>query len=511
MKRGREVKRGASYFRTLRVAESNRNNRALMLLSHEDILQTMLAEHPYTLLQLLNSAKALRGLLKEVPHFWYTLLDAVIIKETGERNWAFYAWEWHTGQLRHWMQRVLQLQEGAPLYRYRAPWFRYLRLLINVERDGGTARYRRQMPWTGDDWCLPFGREEGDNPHDYWEIGEEGWQIRVYNGDTDENRREADAIRAELLPHPPAEYLGHGADIMPRGDARSTSLCEIASYRMRDETFPGNWWNTGPLSVLSLRMRQTLCRVYTYFHPFALGPFELLDTRRLWLHRLYLAFVMEGGDWVVQSFELGDDVDNLITDRLHEHFEFYELWIEPLGGFAGFIADKGPGAEAFQFEVLLGPPDDGWNIDAFMTGADDEVVALIQGAVGEIDRTGALRVMPAMADWRTAQQPVFTQTRALLAEGMPAAGTMLELESYKQHLLQYYSEPAGGEMDIDIDAYTRTKNKSAAARRLLERELAYLQHAKGRDYVVQHFGCCVGCGSSAPPVNCADCGAVLPL
>ncbi len=425
------MKRAASdsarYFHGLRGPEENA---AIALFSNEDILYTMLRDRPRSLLRLLASAKSLYGLLRAVPGFFSAALDSVVMRETGDDAYAFYVCEFHSGHLRELLQYSLS---HTPVYIsiYLSRQLRdELHLSLSIDAASDHRRLVRAAPWTGNDWV---------------EASEE-------------------AFARPIVP-----YSGNGADIVTSADQRAyTAMCELVQYRfIAEHNDDGNYTGIS-LGVLPEWMRQHLCVLYTYYYPFALGPFHILDTRRLYLHRLRLTYICEAYRAqrrplrLYESVELtsyngdfGDDPTHYGHQVPEDPYTVGFDFITDMADVARRFLAEGEEAMRVWFAIYFGP------------GADYDVPWLRDDAVWLTDMLAKLRD-------DVGDSAAFPGTRVLLAQSLPASGEMLVLETYRAQLRALYGDPA-------------------VARHALIGELHYIERQYGEAYATLHYGACVQC------------------
>jgi hypothetical protein len=257
--------------------------------------------------------------------------------------------------------------------------------------------------------------------------------------------------------------VGYGRNTVGKGSTRGdalvqsaepaphTTMCEV----MRCNRSELDAWRAA--DRLDAERRLKVARVYTLWYPFRLGPFVLLDTRRLHLNRCFLAVYAATGRSVTRY------MDHEADRRL-------------IGLF--LASDKVP------FSDWLGLLD----------------TQLAQYDVTEADASAAFivkRLKEFLAGYTAnnmlSDVGASVDARALLALPLPADGDFLSVASFRAQLAALYHDAAVG-------------------RRALVSELAYLEKAQGPGYVTRRFGQCVQCASETENVHverrvfmCAQC------
>ncbi len=452
MKRSAVELDAVRYFEQLR-GPAHSGNLALELLSNEDILTTMMRDRPRALLNLLASAKSLYGLLRAVPRFYQAMMDRLVVGETADETYAFYVCEFHTRP--HFRDLLNYAVERAPVGHFYVAWMEkvltdMMRYRINVKfvREGNFARVylERKEVWLGDDW-----------------ISTRAWMTWHDVEDSP--------------PNPP--FTGNGAGIVTSAarDVPLTSLCEIALYRFRDEWHASNYDQPESLASLPLDVRQQLCRIYTYLHPLALGPFHILDERRLYLHRLYMTFLYESVH--------NDSVNQVMA----VHVKSIEAILDP--------AKYAPGDDAWQLRheyiVELGK----W-VEWRREYGDDQLRIAMSNAESYdahcTDPAPQQQIVDRLRETLAGEtRYAFPETQALLAQPLPEAGLMLDLQLYRDQLLALYTDPA-------------------VARRTLIAEVRAIERRRGTKHTIKHYGACVQCRARTESVlaersvfMCAQC------
>ncbi len=437
---------------------------ALQVLTVDDILMYALHQHPLRLLRLLSANKQLANLLRRQPHFFMSMLDAVMHHElqkgvdkvelgegrsrqrvvTDTASYAFYAWEFHRGDFRHLMQLVTPEREKAMAV--------VTQIVVDVDL---AVRYNMpQRHWN------PVRRQmqvEAQQPRAIMDT-----RFHVHN----------EKLASET-------YLGRGNDIVVEAaQPEYSSLCEIMRlYRpMR------NRW--AEIEKVTEDQRRMLCRIFTHCYPYQLGPVVLLDTRRLRLHRILLSLVREA--WSTGLLTTAESMrDAVDAPRLENDANEGDSAFRAVYNFLPFIFTA---SQSVQMRRLRKQFSDSIEIayEVYGTGLDENKILHTEA---DFDRKDAARLekLRATLDRLAALAPdgAFARTRRMLEKPLPPACLFVDVRRYRAKL-----------QALNAD--------SAVAKHTLVGELHYLERQHGLPYVVTHYGTCVHCSARTPYVQALD-------
>ena len=406
------MKRTAAYFDELR--RQGQTNAAIELFSHEDILTVMMTRRPVAVLRLLATSKALSGLLTDVPEFFSALLDAVVIGESGDPNYAFFAWEFHARELRHVIRIVLQRNSAETLSPFNLLCQRLLNLDVRILKDDdGVARLTHQNRFMNEPFSKPM-------------------------------------------------FLGNGSDITRSVDRDQpyTAICEL----MAMQTTVFRQWSR-VIETAGEERRTKLSRIYTYFYPFSLGPFELLDTRRLRLHRILLALVHA----------------NLVAAQDNWHVGMRTpgspLYVERSD-------DEHTALRGLLLAYPRGSTEE--DIRKARDTIDIHIDALYNEARFDADEETRVSQLTSMLQRLAPPQGItgdpYARARKLLQKQLPAPTVFVNVESYRKALRALNHDPA-------------------VARRTLVNELRYLTKVHDAERTVRLYGDCVQCATQTQSVH----------
>jgi hypothetical protein len=437
---------------------------ALQVLTVDDILMYALHQHPLRLLRLLSANKQLANLLRRQPHFFLSMLDAVMHRElqkgvdkvelgegrskqrvvTDTASYVFYAWEFHRGDFRHLMQLVTPEREKAMAV--------VTQIVVDVDL---TVRY--------------------NIPSRHWNPARRPVEQPALQPRATMDTRFS--MPTEKLAS--ETYLGRGNDIVVEAaQPEYSSLCEIMRlYRpMR------NRW--AEIEKVTEDQRRMLCRLFTRFYPYQLGPLVLLDTRRLRLHRILLSLVREA--WSVDLLTTAESMrDAVDAARLENDDREGGSAFRAVYNFLPFIFNA---SQSVQMRRLRKQFSDSIEIahEVYGTGYDENKQ---KHAEADFDRKDAARLekLRATLDRLAALAPdgAFARTRRLLDKPLPSACLFVDVRRYRAKL-----------QALNAD--------SATAKHTLVGELHYLERQHGLSYIVTHYGACVRCTTRTPYVHALD-------